>query len=191
MLHLLLGVGLLLTVVPAAQAQPDWDALRQLPKGSRLGIRELSGYGHADGRLALVDDDELTILKRGRAVVVPKALIGRIDHRKSDSPIEGALLGALVGVAAYFTYVGQGCSEGDSSCFFGAVGVYAGLGAFIDWRIQNRQTIYRAPKLSTVTLMQLRFWHQSVRSLPSFTRSGARPADRGSRRVALAERQPA
>ena len=57
------------------------------------------GWTFADGKLLIVKDDELTILRRSGPVVIPKGVISKVETRRRDRPIEGAIIGALVNVA--------------------------------------------------------------------------------------------
>jgi hypothetical protein len=129
-----------------AQAQ-TWDELQALPKEVTVRVHELGGKGwaFADGKLLLVKDNELTILRSGRPFVIPKASIARVEVRRRDSPLEGALLGALLGTVAYATYAGQGCDNPGGSCAAGIIASQAGLGALIDWSHRAKRTVYRAP----------------------------------------------
>ena len=154
---LLIGLLAILVAACRAHAQTDWEALRNLPKEANLDIRELGGHGHTEGRLLLVEDTQLTILREKRAVVVPRAVIGRIQHRKSDPIWGGFITGILFGTVAHAS-AGEGCyRRSDSACLFQGVAVYGALGAFIDWRIQRHETVYIAPKRVAMTLFQMRF----------------------------------
>lgn len=130
----------------AAQAQ-TWSELQTVPRDATVRVFEMGGKGwaFADGRLLLVKDDELTILRSGRPLVIPKAVIARVEKRYRDSPVEGALIGALIGLVGMSVVGGQGCSSTGASCVGGAMLSYGLLGTFIDWQLVGRRTVYKAP----------------------------------------------
>jgi hypothetical protein len=130
----------------AAQAQ-TWGDLQAVPRDATVRVFEMGGKGwaFADGRLVLVKDNELTILRSGRPLVIPKAAIARVDKRHRDSPVEGALIGALLGIVAMRAGGGQGCEGSGASCTGTFMLTYGLLGTFIDWEIVGRRTVYRAP----------------------------------------------
>jgi hypothetical protein len=141
-------VGCLVFLPSRSYAQTnDWAAVRALLTESplrihRLGLRD----SQVDGKLLLVEDSQLTLLTRGRPIVVPKAVIGRIEQRHRDSVVEGAILGALYGILAHALWA----AEGNAPV---GIGVTAGLGAFVDRRIARKRTVYRAPDLRTTVLL--------------------------------------
>jgi hypothetical protein len=141
----LFTVGLALCA-SVAQAQ-TWTELQTVPPDATVRVFEVGGKGwaFADGKLLLVKDNELTILRSGRPLVIPKAAIARVEKRHRDSPVEGALIGALLGIVGMAAIGGQGCSSSGASCFGGAMLSYGLLGTFIDWQIVGRRTVYRAP----------------------------------------------
>jgi hypothetical protein len=130
----------------AAQAQ-TWGELQSVPRDSTVRVFEMGGKGwaFADGRLLLVKDHELTILRSGRPLVIPKAAIARVEKRHRDSPAEGAIIGALIGIAAMYAGGGQGCDSTGPACVGGFMLTYGLLGTFVDWQIVGRRTVYRAP----------------------------------------------
>lgn len=142
-------LAILLSILLSAQVvqAQGWGELEMVPKEATVRVFEVGGKGWAfvDGKLLLVRDNGITILRSGRPIVIPKASIARVERRRRDSPVEGALLGALVGAVAYATYAGQGCNSPGLSCAAGIVGSQALLGGLIDWQIMSRRTVYRAP----------------------------------------------
>jgi hypothetical protein len=122
-----------------------WEELQSLPKEASVRVFEKAGKGwtFADGKLLLVKDSELTILKGRRSFVIAKSVISNVEMRRRDPPLEGALIGAVTGILLGSLGGWQGCS--DSKCVAAGITVYAGLGTLIDWRIQNKRTVYRAP----------------------------------------------
>jgi hypothetical protein len=142
---LLFTVGCALCV-SLAQAQ-TWSELQAVPQNSTVRVFELGGKGwaFADGRLLLVKDGELTIVRSGKPLVIPRATIARVDKRCRDSPVEGAIIGALVGIAAMSAGGGQGCNSSGAACTGGFMLTYALLGTFVDWQIVGQRTVYKAP----------------------------------------------
>ena len=123
-----------------------WSDLQSVQKNMNVRVFEAAGkrWTFADGKLLLVKDDDLTILRGRRPVVIPKAVISKVEARRRDPPIEGALLGALLGIGVMYAGAGQGCTS-TGPCVAGAMLVYGGLGALMDWRIVDRRTVYKAP----------------------------------------------
>ena len=139
-------VLMLLYSVTTVQAQ-GWGDLQSVPKEANLRVYEMGGKGwaFADGKLLLVKDKELTILRGGRPLVITRASIARVERRWRDPAWEGALIGTLVGSVMLRRGAGQGCTSPGAGCTIGIVGSYAALGALIDWGRQSRRTVYRAP----------------------------------------------
>ena len=132
---------LLLLSAAAAQAQ-TWEELRAMRKKTTVRVYEPGG-AHTDGKLLLVKDDELTILRGRRPLVIPKASIARVERRHRDSPVEGAVIGALVNIGLGLLGGWQGCS--DSKCAAVGIPAYATIGALIDWQMLGRRTVYKTP----------------------------------------------
>ena len=141
-----LAITLLLLLVSARVDGQTWDELEAVGREMPVRVYELGGKGWTwiDGKLLLVKDDELTILKNTRPVVIPKSIISRVETRRGDPPWEGLLLGALANIVLGSAGGWQGCSSG-SSCVVAGITAWAGLGAFIDWKITKKRTVYRAP----------------------------------------------
>ena len=140
-----IAIALLLLCAPDTVDAQTWAELHTVPRETSVRIFEAAGKGwtFADGKLLLVKDEELTILRRSGPVVIPKGVISKVETRRRDRPIEGAIIGALVNVALGALGGWQGCS--DSKCAVVGIPVYAAVGAIIDWRIPTRRTVYRAP----------------------------------------------
>jgi hypothetical protein len=140
----IIALGLLLSATAQAQT---WDELQKVPKESTVRVYEAAGKGwsFADGKLLLVKDTELTLLRSGRPLVIPKASIARVEKRHRDSPVEGALIGALVGIGVMAAGAGQGCSSVGTACVGGFMLAYGLIGTVVDWQIVGRRTVYNAP----------------------------------------------
>src|SRR5687768_14746774 len=136
----------LVLLVTTAQAQ-TWEQLQAQPKPVTVRVYEAAGKGwsYADGELLLVKDDELTILRGRRPIVIPKAVISKVETRRRDSVWDGMVIGALVNTLMGTLLGGwQGCTN-TSECALAGIGVGAGFGALIDWRIVGHRTVYKAP----------------------------------------------
>lgn len=129
-----------------AKAQ-TWDEFQAMPRDMTVRVFEMGGksWSFVDGRLLLVKDNELTLLRSGRPLVIPKAAIARVERRHRDSPVEGAVIGALIGIIAMSAGGGQGCNSAGASCVGGFVLGYGLFGTLMDWQIVGRRTVYTAP----------------------------------------------
>jgi hypothetical protein len=136
----------------------DWTAVQALPSDTPVRVEELGGKdGHVEGRIQRVDDAQLILLVRGKPIVIPRALIGRIEQRRSDPVWEGMIFGALYAIAMRVAFSGEACSRSsDPYCTIAGIGVGAAIGSFIDYQVPARREIYRAPP-TPVTLMRLSF----------------------------------
>ena len=138
-----LAVVLVVLLLVGARADAQtWSDLKMVPRESSVRIFEKTGT-LAEGKLLLVRDEELTIWRYRRALVIPKPLISKVVTRRRDSPIEGALIGAVANIGLGVSGGWQGCS--DSKCATIGIPVWAALGALIDWSIREKRTVYRAP----------------------------------------------
>jgi len=140
-LRILIALWLVLSAT-AAQAQ-TWEELQAVPANTEVRVEEQGGRGgHVKGILQSVEDVQLTIVRGTTALIVPKARIARVRAEKNDPVWQGVVFGLLYAVAMQVAY-------GDSSwTATQTTGHYlgsAGLGAFIDWNIKSRHTLYRAP----------------------------------------------
>jgi hypothetical protein len=141
---MMVGLLLLLLLSVPAEAQP-WAELESVPRKTSVRVFEMAAKGWivADGKLLLVKDNELTILRNGRAFVIPKPVIERVETRQRDPPWEGAAIGALTNIVLGLRGGWQGCT--DAKCAIVGIPAYATIGALIDWRIRAKRTVYRAP----------------------------------------------
>ena len=152
-------VGSLASFPTLCYAQNDgWAAVQALPSETRVRIQERDGRGgEVEGSLLMVEESLLTLLTRGRPIVIPKASIGRIEQLRRDSAWEGLIIGALWGVVARATYAAEACSRTpEPQCTLQIIGVRAGLGAFIDYQIRGSRTVYRSSR-PAMTLMKFSF----------------------------------
>jgi len=138
-------VALALSATPV-QAQ-TWEELQAEAKPVTVRVYESAGKGwsFADGKLLLVKDNELTILRGRSPIVIPKAVISKVESRRRDPVWDGMVIGAIVNTLLGTLLGGwQGCTR-TSECALAGIGVGAGFGALTDWRIVGRRTIYKAP----------------------------------------------
>jgi hypothetical protein len=163
----LLGLTAVVLFFPGisyAQTQ-DWSAVQALPRETRVVVRELGGRGgHVRGRLLLANDSEVTVLRGGRPVVIPKAMIGRIDEIRRDRVWEGAVIGVLYALIMRAVFAGGACLGPEPECTLKGAAMAAGVGALIDYGMDDERVIYRAAKTSrsqrqkpAVTLLRLSF----------------------------------
>ena len=97
----------------------------------------------AEGILQSVEEVQLTIVRGKRSFVVQKDVIKRVQVRKPDPLAEGIAGGLLYALIAHVAFGGGGAwTTGETAWNYVSS---AGLGAFIDWRIKNYRTVYRAP----------------------------------------------
>lgn len=136
---------LALALAPSAAPAQTWSELHLVPRETSVRVFQKGGKGlvFADGKLLLVKDDELTILRNRRPLAIPRASISRVETRRRDRPTEGALIGALAGAAAISAGGGQGCPH--SQCIFAGMATWSALGALLDWSMTTERTVYRAP----------------------------------------------
>jgi hypothetical protein len=143
----MLVLGLAFSLASTTARAQTWTDLQAVPKETPVRIFDAAGKGwtYVDGRLLLVKDDELTILRGRRAFVIARPIISKVETRRRDSLIEGIVIGALVNIVLGGAAGGwQGCASG-SSCVIAGITSGAALGALVDWRIVGRRTVYKAP----------------------------------------------
>ena len=106
-----------------------------------------------------------TVLRSGRPVVIPRAMIGRVYRVRRDPPWEGSVIGVLVGLVMRAAYRGEGClSDPEPACTLKGLAALGAMGAAIDYGIDDVRVVYKAPKTSapasgrpTITLLRLAF----------------------------------
>ena len=91
---------LLLCLRPLPLAAQDWAAVQALPVDTPVRVEEQGGRGgQLRGRIATVGDAQLTLLVRGKPIVISRASIRRLDHERRDPLWNGIVLGAVFSLA--------------------------------------------------------------------------------------------
>jgi hypothetical protein len=136
----------------------DWTAVQTLPADTPVRVEEVSRPGHRlHGRLATVEDARLTLLVRGKPIVIARASIGRVERERRDPLWNGMMLGAALSLAMRVAFAGEACARtADPQCTIQGTLVGAALGAFIDYQIKGHRLIYVAPP-PTVTFLRMSF----------------------------------
>ena len=157
MRNLIAGLLLLCLSLSPLHAQ-DWTAVQALPADTPVRVEELSGRGHRlHGRLATVEDAQLTLLVRGRPIVIPRDSIGRLERERRDPLWNGIMLGAAFSLAMRVAFAGEACARtADPQCTIQGTLAGAAIGAFIDYQIKGHRVIYVAPP-PTVTFLRMSF----------------------------------
>jgi hypothetical protein len=162
----LLGLGVLIVLSPGICHAQDWSAVQALPRDTRVVVRELGRHGgYVRGRLLLTNDAEITVLRGRRAVVVPRAMIGRIDEIRRDPVWQGALIGVMYALIMRVSFAAEAClNKPEPQCTLKAAVLAGGVGALIDYGIDDDRVIYRAGSASrsprqkpAITLLRLSF----------------------------------
>jgi hypothetical protein len=147
---------LLLTSIGAASAAsaqtPSTDLDSVLRPGMTVWVTPTGGP-EAKARVLSVSGETLTTMTDGEVSELRLADLTRVRARRSDSLLDGALIGAGAAVGSGLFMCTRFepwdiCTANVASILrVGAVG--AGIGAGIDALIRGRKTIYEAPRSST------------------------------------------
>lgn len=98
-------------------------------------------------------------------------MIGRIDEVQRDPVWKGLIIGALYGVLAR-AYGGEACfAREDPGCTLKMSALSAGVGALIDYGIDDERIVYKAPK-PTITLLRMSFFRVSIKHSSAPYRNG-------------------
>jgi hypothetical protein len=142
---------------PPLQAQ-DWTAVLALPTDTTVRIKEQGGQGNElQGRITIVENEQLTLLVRGKPIVITRSSIRRIERERRDSLWNGIVLGAVFSLVMRVAFADEACARTrDPQCTIKGTAIGAGLGAFVDHLITTRRLIYTAPE-ATGALLRVRF----------------------------------
>lgn len=142
-------ISLMLCLVSSSLSAQDWAAVQALPADTPIRVKELARRGgEISGRLLTVENAQLTLLRRGTPVVIPKASIARIEQLRRDPVWEGMIIGGLYAAAMRIAFKDEVWRPRDT---IGNFVVSIGIGAFIDRQLQGRREIYRASQPATNT----------------------------------------
>jgi hypothetical protein len=144
--------------VGAQETTSNWPGLS--PSGlSTVYVLDDAGV-ETSGRLLRLNPDSLVLLVGGAERRFEAARVTRIQKR-GDSLRNGAVIGAIVGVALGLVSAGLSDCPGDNpggacpgsraALFLVSTGVYAAIGTGIDALVPGRTTLYEAPKKSAST----------------------------------------
>jgi hypothetical protein len=161
MRHTLLPTLLLVVLAVPAAAQTPAATQPPMVKADGLPtvfLTDLQGVQHR-GQLVRVASDEVVLLGTGGERTFTRNEIALIETR-GDSLVNGALIGASVGVLTGFLVAGiSDCSGAQDSCggqrigmFATSVALYTLIGVGIDALIKGRTVLYRAYGRPTVSL---------------------------------------
>jgi hypothetical protein len=152
-LALLVAAGLVPGVANAQDTAAKWPGL----ESSRLSTVYVLDVGGTEtsGKLLRLNPDSLVVLVDGQERQFETARVARIQKR-GDSLRNGAIIGAVVGVAMGIITAGisdcpgdragGGCPGSRAALFLVSTGVYSAIGTGIDALIPGRTTLYKAPK---------------------------------------------
>ena len=125
------------------------DLATVLVPGSTVWITD-SGGRQEKSQIVSLSDGVVTVTAAGNTRSLPAADVARVETRRSDSLINGALIGAGAAVASglflcTLTETWENCSDDVGPMLsIGAIG--AGAGVAIDALIRRRVIVYEAPR---------------------------------------------
>jgi hypothetical protein len=156
-----LAVGVLLAGPPVSARAEDPPPVHRLADASAVigpeaDVRVTDTAGHSfRGRLVRLTDTSLQIKTRDGPVTFEEARIRKVEAYRTDSVLNGLLIGAGVGAGsvlalAYGIDRNEADEYGGVVAFYGAIG--GAIGAGIDALIRGKHTVLvaepRAPKVS-------------------------------------------
>lgn len=145
----------LLCLTASPLSAQDWAAVQALPADTPVRIVAQAGGLH--GRISVVEETQLTVIARGKSIVIPRAAIVRLEQERRDKLWNGMLLGALASLGMRVAFGTEACSRTpEPRCTIQGLSVGAGLGAFIDHQIKAHPVIYQSPQ-STSTFLRWSF----------------------------------
>jgi hypothetical protein len=154
----MVGAVVLLVCVGAARAEAQavastFEQLSVLVKpGDKVLVMDAAGV-EAEGRIGTLAPGELILVTAAGPRKLGERDVARIRQRRQDSLANGAVIGAVAGMAYFLTILAIfGDSDGGDvivpTVIFGGVmltGLGAAAGVGIDALITSRQVIYRPP----------------------------------------------
>jgi len=133
--------------------------------GDVVWVTDASG-STSQGRLASVAGDAVHVRVGGRVRSVAAADIRRMQWRKTDSPLTGVLVGAIIGAVPGIYWLVADPNECRGLCpeEYALIGAGAAIGGLIDHAIRKRVTVYSASGRSD--------WTAKIAALAAKGRSG-------------------
>jgi hypothetical protein len=140
-------------VASAQEATSNWPGLAS-SQLSTVYVRDNTG-AETSGKLLRLNPDSIVLLVDGAERRFETARVARIQKR-GDSLRNGAIIGAVVGVALGILTAGiadcpgdrtsDGCAGSRAALLLVSTGFYSAVGTGIDALIPGRTTLYEAPK---------------------------------------------
>jgi hypothetical protein len=147
-------VGILLLFAPTPLlAQPPARTLEQLgvliSAGETVWLTDTAGH-EITGRLTRIGTDVVEVAVDGRTQTWEAAQLQRVRHRHTDSLLNGVLIGAGIGAAAYGGFAAWWCGDENETCSGGGVAasialggaIGAGFGALGDFLVKGKRTVF-------------------------------------------------
>ena len=141
------------SVASAQQTASNWPGLVS-SRLSTVYVLDTTG-AETSGKLLRLNPDSIVLLVDGAERQFETARVARIQKR-GDSLRNGAIIGAVVGVALGILTAGiadcpgdrpgGGCPRSRAALFLVSTGFYSAVGTGIDALIPGRTTLYEAPK---------------------------------------------
>lgn len=148
-----MALGLVPSAVRAQETASSWPGLVS-SRLSTVYVLDTTG-AETSGKLLRLNPDSVVLLVSGAERQFETARVARIQKR-GDSLRNGAIIGAVVGVALGILTAGiadcpgdrtsDGCPGSRAALFLISTGVYSAIGTGIDALIPGRTTLYEAPK---------------------------------------------
>ena len=126
----------------------SWEAVRSLPAGARVRVREIGGR-ELKGNLAAVSAESLSVASPNGAVSVERARVARVQVNRKSRRFRNTAIGAAIGLglgiavdATLGVYLrNEGAGGGRALMYIAPIGVFGAIGA----ALSPYATVYRAP----------------------------------------------
>jgi hypothetical protein len=149
--HGLAAIAILIATPCAAQQLPTDESSNKLDNMQRVFVKLTDSKQELRGRLLRLDRETLSIQVDDRKVDFPLTRVLRVERTVRDSLWNGAIAGAVWGVACTLLKCGGQAGHAPSSLprdAFLAAGVGGLLGAGLDAAISRRAVIFDAALMS-------------------------------------------
>ena len=144
-----LRAGLMVLVVGAMAADSaaqtparSFDELRaRVKNGETVTLTDQTGR-EVTGKVAALSHSGLTLSHGGGTLTLMESQVSLVQHRQSDSLLNGVLIGAAVGgVPAYLLVAAANCHDCRGfALFWAAIG--AGIGLGVDGYVRSNRTVF-------------------------------------------------